>query len=493
MRALTAEHVLPYWGKVTDVRETAGRLAADYVLEGAVLRDKDRLRLNARLLQVSDAKLMWSDRYERTINDIVPLEKDIVMAVAAAMNVAIRAEEDAALSRLRSADPRAYEYCARARQLQGKRDKSSNDDAEKMYKRALGIEAEHSPSMVGLARTYLDRRDFDIDRDPKWTTQALDLLARAKARDSTDADYLLARIAARRRIGDYAGALESARQATQLYPFDHQAQFERALCAWYAGKTKEAGQALDSLRVLRPSHGSGFMLAARISMNSGRTTEAEQNVLRALNAAPNDALIHLAASEFFLRRGRLDQASSEASEASRLNPELWRAKGKLGICRLMEGKITEASALLKESSDKTGVPELLFHYGAACRLDGKSKEAERALRRAIESDGADLQTNATALEPSYRRLLARCLLGEINDPADPLAELAGRITVAPDPAIRTYYTAAILAAGKRESEAIEQLRAVVKPGGFSPAFLAVDPAFSDLRQNATFKQLIAVK
>ncbi|MEW5875551.1 MAG: protein kinase [Candidatus Zixiibacteriota bacterium] len=493
LRTLTVDHVHPFWGKGTDVREIGNRLGADYVLEGAVLRDKDRLRLNARLLQVSDAKLMWSDRFERTMNELVSVEQDIVRGVTTAIGIAISAEADAALSRRRMTDPRAYEFYARARLLRGQRGKEPNQEAEKLYKRALGVDAEHAPSMVGLAQAYLERYEFDIDRDPKWTTQAVELLARAKPRDSTDADYLIARAEARRRVGDHAGALESARRAAATFPFDHQAQFARARFAWLAAKPKEASQALDSVRALMPTFGSAFILAARISMNAGRTTEAEQNILRALNSAPGDAAVHLAASEFFLRRGRFDQAASEASEALRVDPEFTRAKGQLGICRLYEGKTQDALALLKEASDKTGAPELLFHFASAARLDGKSKDSERALRRAVEADDADLQMDAGALEASYRRLWSRCLLGEITDPTDALAELADRITVAPDPALRNYFIAAVLAAGGKAPEAVEQLRSVIKPGGFSPAFVAADPAFSSLKQNLTFQQLITVK
>lgn len=493
LRALTSEHVRPFRGKGADVREAGRRVGADHVLEGAVLRDKDRLRVNARLVQVSDAKLLWSERFERSMSEISPLRDEIVQAVAVAMSVALTPAEGARLAALRGTDPRAYEFSAKAKHLMAERTKSGNDEAEKLFRRALGVDADHVPSLVGLAQTYLERFELDLDRDPKWTTQALELLARARQRDSMDADYSLTNATARRRVGDYAGAMESARRAAATHPYSHRAQYQRALNAWYSGKGREASQALDSARTLKPDDAHVAVLAARIAMNSGRTTEAEQQILRALDMAPDSPEIRAAACGFFLRRGRVVQAASEAAEALRLSPNLTEAKALLGRCRLMEGKSGEAVAHLKEATEKSGNPQSLLLYGLALRIEGKSKDAERAFRKALDATNTEIQVNPHSVESAYRRLWLQCLLGEVRDPSQALASLASTMTAVPDPGIKNYMTAAIYEAAGRGADALEQLKAVVKPGGFSPAFLAADPVFSSLRDNETFRQLVAVK
>lgn len=103
-----------YKGSTKSLPEIARELQVDAVVEGAVLREGDRVRINARLIDASETQ-MWSDSYERELRDILSIQSDVASAIAREIRVKVAPEESTQLASKGPVDPDAYQAYLRGR------------------------------------------------------------------------------------------------------------------------------------------------------------------------------------------------------------------------------------------------------------------------------------------------------------------------------------------------------------------------------------------
>jgi TolB-like protein len=97
-----------------DVRKIASELGARYVLEGSVRKSGDRVRVTAQLIEAESARNVWSDRYDRKLEEVFALQDDLAMSVVAAIEPNLRAAEIERVKRKRPDNLDAYDLLLRA-------------------------------------------------------------------------------------------------------------------------------------------------------------------------------------------------------------------------------------------------------------------------------------------------------------------------------------------------------------------------------------------
>ena len=101
-------------GKTGDLRETGRALNVNTVLEGSVRKAGNRLRITAQLVKVTDGYHLWSERYDRQLEDIFEIQDDIALAVVEALKVTLLGGEKAAVLKRSTDNPEAYRLCLKA-------------------------------------------------------------------------------------------------------------------------------------------------------------------------------------------------------------------------------------------------------------------------------------------------------------------------------------------------------------------------------------------
>ena len=101
-------------GKTGDLRETGRALNVSTVLEGSVRKAGNRLRITAKLVKVTDGYHLWSERYDRQLEDIFEIQDEIALAVVEALKVRLLGEEKAAVLKRSTDNPEAYRLCLKA-------------------------------------------------------------------------------------------------------------------------------------------------------------------------------------------------------------------------------------------------------------------------------------------------------------------------------------------------------------------------------------------
>ena len=147
-------------GKNTDIREIGEKLNANYVLEGSVRKADSTLRITAQLIHVEDGAHLWSETYDREMNDIFKIQDDIAQAVTKNLEASLLGEK------LETVDPEAYKKYFQAKFLRNQYTKESLDNADRLINESIQIDDKYAPAWLLLARIKENRGAMGlIDRE----------------------------------------------------------------------------------------------------------------------------------------------------------------------------------------------------------------------------------------------------------------------------------------------------------------------------------------
>jgi TolB-like protein/class 3 adenylate cyclase len=117
LRVISRTSVMQYKHERRPLREIALELDVDAIVEGSVMRAGDHVRITAQLIDARIDAHLWSDRYDRSLSDVLALQSDVARAIADQVRVELSPEEQAGLTTTRSVDPRAYDAYLQGIQL----------------------------------------------------------------------------------------------------------------------------------------------------------------------------------------------------------------------------------------------------------------------------------------------------------------------------------------------------------------------------------------
>jgi serine/threonine protein kinase/tetratricopeptide (TPR) repeat protein len=292
-------------GKKEDLREIGQKLGVGTLLEGSVRRAGNRVRITAQLVNTGDGFHLWSETYDRVLDDVFALQDEIARAVAEALNVKLLGKAKAS----RPVDPESWALVLRASQATQQGSKSSLNVAIDLYRKAIELDPESGRPWAGLARCLLQqsaygladheqghrdakeaiRRAMQLDDDLPEAYEALSWVLAAfdfrfkEAEAAIQKAYSLApndpRVLATYAItlsifGRFDEALPIARRAAELDPLDPGAYLQLGRATFWAGRYAEAEMALKRGLELSPGVASGNMLLALTLLHGGKIDEA---------------------------------------------------------------------------------------------------------------------------------------------------------------------------------------------------------------------------
>jgi TolB-like protein/Tfp pilus assembly protein PilF len=154
LRVISRTSAMAFKDSKKPLPEIARQLGVDAVLEGAVVRSGDRVRINARVIHLSKERILLSQDYERDLREISTLQSDIVLAVADQIRVKLLDQEQARLARVRPVNPRAYDAVQKGRFLQANMTSEGMRKALEYFQHALEIDPSYAPAYIGIVDAY---------------------------------------------------------------------------------------------------------------------------------------------------------------------------------------------------------------------------------------------------------------------------------------------------------------------------------------------------
>ena len=134
------------------VREIAGDLKVDAVVEGAVMRFGDHIRIDAQLIYASTGRQLWATDYQQELSNSVAVESEFAREIADKLQVKLTPQEEVRLVRTHTVDAAAYDYYLKARSHLWLENSKDNDAAIKFLEKAIGLDPNFAVARTGLAR-----------------------------------------------------------------------------------------------------------------------------------------------------------------------------------------------------------------------------------------------------------------------------------------------------------------------------------------------------
>jgi tetratricopeptide (TPR) repeat protein len=329
LRVSARSSVMRYRGAATPPREIARELGVEALVTGSVLRSGDRVRITAHLVDPATGRRTWSVVKERDLRDVLALQREVTLAIAAQVRAGLTAPEQARLARRRPVAPEAYEAVLRARYLSVRTTDADSRAAIALLERAVSLDPEWAPAHAELAAAHVTRLSFVTPDETRELEQKA--FAEAERAVSLDPDLPEAYLAR----GDllwtpsqrfaHERAAQEFRHALELNPSSDQAHRRLARVYVHVGFFDEALQHAEIALAINPSNGQALNTQAQVLLWTGKDEEA----LSALLVLPGPVLpeqVEANTAFALYRLGRRDEALVHL-ERSRRNGVRRRADG----------------------------------------------------------------------------------------------------------------------------------------------------------------------
>jgi len=319
LRVISHTSVNRFKGTKKPLQEIARELQVDAIVEGTVLREGDRVRVTANLVQASPEKHLWSESYERDLGNVLDLQSEVARTIADRIKITVTPEERLRLSATQTVNPEAYELYLKGTFHDNKWTKEGFQRGIEYFNQALQKEPRNARAYAGLAVAYGGLGIYgDIAAYPKQKAAAL----KALAIDNTLAEAHNTLAWAKFTYDwDTAGAEQEFRRAIELNPSDARTH------AWYGiflamqGRIEDSLQQVKSTRELDPLTLANTFLAYRTYYNARDYDKAIEVCRNALEMDPNFVPAHRRLVPVYEQTGELEKAIEERRRAGTIAGE----------------------------------------------------------------------------------------------------------------------------------------------------------------------------
>jgi TolB-like protein/Flp pilus assembly protein TadD len=229
-----------------DVREVARQLGVATVLEGSVRRAGSKVRITAQLIDAESGYHLWSQTYDRELEDIFAVQDEISTQIVQALRVTLGAEEEMPII-ARAAPPtdnvQAYQAYLQARHQWKRRGAEALANAIELLEEALALDPEFARAYAALAAAYVVYPGYAQVDAEDWNRKASEAAMQALARDPNLAEAHAVLAELDMEAGNWTDAEAAFYFATNLDPNDATARH------WYSLLLRRAGRLKKSLEV----------------------------------------------------------------------------------------------------------------------------------------------------------------------------------------------------------------------------------------------------
>jgi TolB-like protein/Tfp pilus assembly protein PilF len=344
-------------GKTEDLREIGEKLNVNTLLEGSVRKDDQRqkIRVTVQLINVADGYHIWSDTYDRDLEDIFAIQEDIARQVADALKVNLLGEEAAEIAEHSRTGMSAYDLYLKGLQSFNLYTFDSLREAERLFGEALAIDPDYQPTKLALVRTWLDLANTGALGVATAIQQADPLIDQVLAEDPGNSlahtyramiqtfedDYPAAHSSFKLALEDNSrnafalmefgrflfnrgqinDGLELLDTAASIEPYDMKVQWE--LCRTQAQLTNLEGAEKQCNRIgeIQPGNPMQFYGMAYLYLFQGNLASHLDWQSKAMEVDPDDPELPAGMALVWMDLGDFEQAEVSLQKAARIEPD----------------------------------------------------------------------------------------------------------------------------------------------------------------------------
>lgn len=321
LRVVSRTTIMKYKGvRCKSIPEIARELCADRIVEGAVLRSGDRLRISVQLIDAATDTHLWAENYERDLRDVLTLQSEVARAIAEEIRVKLTPEEQAQLRRTRRVNAEAYELYLKGRYHWNKRNLPGLIKGFEYFQQAIDRDPAYAAAYAGLADTA-SRLGFWTDSPPEEACARGKAAAlRAIEMDNTLSEaYAALAYTSLHYDFDIRASREAAERAIELDPNNPLALQARGLCLAVRGQAEDAVAELGRALQLDPLNAHLFWNKAAFHYFARQYDEAMELSMKGLELDPKSAALHWILGLALVQKQMYGKAVEEGEEAAQIS------------------------------------------------------------------------------------------------------------------------------------------------------------------------------
>jgi serine/threonine protein kinase/cytochrome c-type biogenesis protein CcmH/NrfG len=318
--------VLAYRDQRVTTAQVGQQIGAAYVLTGSLRRAGNRLRINAQLVDTQTDFPVWSERYDRQIDDLFELQDEIARKIAEALRVTLTPQEQEALASKPTENSQAYDLYLRGRSYTRRMTRQDLEFALQMFDNAVALDPDfalaHAAIAIASAQYYCH-----YERSPGWMDRAVAASRRASQLGKDAPDVLVAEAWILSADHSYAEAVEKVNRAIARKPDAESAYYVLGRSLFAAGRYQEV---LDIAETAITHSGENYNIYVPIANALGALSKTEalrkfvQRMIQVyekhIETVPEDPRARVLLANNYAAADRYDDAIREANFAMALRP-----------------------------------------------------------------------------------------------------------------------------------------------------------------------------
>ncbi len=348
-------------GKDLTVSEIADELSVSNVLEGSVRKSGNRVRITAQLIKADDGFHLWSESYDRTVDDIFSTQDEIALAVTRALKMTLMREAPKSRPTL----PAVYELFLQGRRSMNLKGEKNLENAVDAFTQAVQLDPEYAPAWNLLAVTY----HFQTARGSRPREEGL-----ALSRAANDRALAI--------DSEYGGAWATLGFYKKFWEWD-----------W-----KTADKAISKARQLDPYSAPIIRSAASMATTLGQLDKALALYEQARIVDPISFAGLSALGQTYMRTGRFDDAISMLGQLAGSRPDYHWDYANLGLAHLLNGDAEQALIEIEKNPENEMRD---FATVIVYSTLGREKDAQLLLAK-VTADAGDFYPAKVAEAHSWR-------------------------------------------------------------------------------------------
>jgi TolB-like protein len=347
LTVISRTSAMQYRNPTLPVREIAVRLGADALVEGSVTRAGDDVRITASLIEGATERVLWSQGYDGSLDDVLNLQGRIAVAIAGEIDVALTPEERAELERDRNVDPRALDAYLRGVHELSRQTGAGRERAIAHFREAIRIEPGYALAYARLSMALVSQFVWGFA-----TREEVSAAAAEADRTALELDPGL--------------ALGWAAKADRVITLD----WDWAPAETYYTRALEADPD-DAAAV--------YAYAFGLALYTDRHEEAVRLGRRAVELEPSVLLYQADLAEIMLPMKRFEEAAEHLDRVNSVDPDFVPALVLRAYLGILSGQHELAIRSALEALEVSGDRRHLEYLGTAYALAGREAEARAVL------------------------------------------------------------------------------------------------------------------
>ncbi len=315
LRVISRTSAMQYKGTHKTLPQIARELNVDAVLEGAVLRSGNRVRITTQLVEASNDRHVWAQSYERDLGDVLALQDEIARTVANEVRIKVSPEERSRPANARPVNPEAYEAYLKGRHAWSDWTEEHLQQSVEHLEQAVRKDPGYAPAWAALSDSYSLLSLFDflpqqigVERSKRAALKALEL-------DDTLSEAHVSLASARLWEWSWSAAEKELQRAIALNPNNAMAH------QWYGyelsamGRFDEAIAEMKRARELDPMSANKQNSLAATYYRAGRYDDALREFREVADPDANSEFRHRRMAAIYERKDMLKEAIHELAMA----------------------------------------------------------------------------------------------------------------------------------------------------------------------------------